>query len=257
MKYKVFLDTSVLLGSSIFLTSQMIGEEIKDAFYDEATRLIALIKKNINKRIGVTTYAVEDEAYNVISKAIERKLNQRIADRVKAFELLSLAANSCESRLKEVLSYVVREPINPVEAANMYVSVAMMYNALEQQARELPKPAAMLTDAAPSFLYKAEIFEMYKSQDERLTAQLTNLIYNRIEDSDKMILSQAAQLCRLYKETEGQTTFFLASTDYHFVPVRKWGLVSRQVTDAIEGKFGIISDRPQEIYLILEKEYGS
>jgi hypothetical protein len=34
------------------------------------------------------------------------------------------------------------------------------------------------------------------------------------------------------------------------------GYTSRQVTDEIEDKFGIIADKPHEIFLILKKEYG-
>ena len=246
----------MLIASSIFLTAKTIGEEIKDVFYNESTRLMSIIKNNVNKRVGITTYVVEDEAYEVLNKAIERKLNQRISDRAKVFELLSVAVNACESRLKEMLSFLVREPINPVEAAKMHIEVSLMYNEFESQALNLPKPAAMMTAAAPSFLNKAEIFEIYVSQDEILNSQLTNLIYNPVEDSDKMILSQAAYLCKLYRESEKEILFYFASTDHHFVPVRKWNLESRQVTDAIESKFKILADRPQEIFLVLSKIYG-
>jgi len=252
LRYKVFLDTSTLIAASIYLTIEAIGKEIKDHFYDEATRLMSIIKKNINKRIGITTFIVEEEAYTVLERAVERKLDQRV-EREKVFELLSIAVNSCESRLRKVLSSVLREPINPVEAGQTYISVALMYNALEEQALKLPKPAAMMTDAAPSFLNKAEIFEMYRSQDEILNSQLTNLIYNPVEDSDKMILAQAACLCKLYKETEKEICYFLASTDHHFVPVRRQRLTSRQVTDKIVTNFGIIAERPQKIFLTLRK----
>lgn len=256
MKHKVFLDTSTLVASSIFLTFKAIDVEIKDVFYDEATRLVSIIKKNVNKRIGITTYEVEDEAHQVLSRAIERKLDQKILDKEKVFELLSIAVNSCESRLREVLSFVAREPINPVETAQIYVGVALMYNELERQALKLPKPAYVMAGSAPSFLKKAELFEMYRSQDEILNAQLTNLTYSPVEDSDKIILAQAAYLCRLYKETEGKICFFLASTDYHFVPVRKKGLQSRQVTDTIEKLYGIKAEKPHEIFLALREVYG-
>lgn len=256
MRHKVFLDTSTLIAGSIFLSAKAIGQEIKDLFYDEATRLMSIIKKNVNKRIGITTYAVEDEAHDVMSKAIERKLSQRISDRAKVFELLSVATNLCEARLRDILSFVLREPINPFEAAVMHIRVSAMYNDLKNQALVLPKPAAMMTAAAPPFLNKAELFEIYRSQDEILNSQLVNLIYNPVEDSDKMILAQAAYLCQLYKETEGKVYFFLSSTDHHFVPVKRKGLESKQVTNAIEKNFGIVADRPHEIFLILKEEYG-
>jgi len=255
LKHKVFFDTSTLIASSVFLSTETIGMEIKDLFYDEATRLMSIIKKNINKRIGITTYVAEDEAYSVMSKAIERKLNRKIPDRAKVFRLLSIATNLCESRLKSILSFIVREPINPAETARIYIVVAMMYNSLEQKALTLPKLAYLQAGATPSFLNKAEMFEIYKTQDELLNAQLINLIYNPVEDSDKMILAQAAYLYRIYKETEGKIVFFLASTDHHFVPVRKKGFESRQATEAIKHNFGIIADKPHEIFLILKEEY--
>lgn len=256
MKHKVFLDTSTLIAGSVFLTSKLIGVEIKDVFYDEATRLISIIKKHVNKRIGITTYAVEDEAYEVMSRAIERKLSQRIPERAKVFELLSVATNACESRLHEILSFILREPINPVECAKLYVQVVKMYNELQSEALTLPKPAAFMVAIAPRFLNKSELLDIYETQEEILNSQLTNLIYSPVEDSDKMILSQAVYLCRLYKGTETKTTMYLASTDQHFVPVRKWNYTSRQVTDTIEEKFDIIADKPHEIFLVLKKEYG-
>lgn len=258
MKYKVFLDTSTLIAGSIFLTSKTIGLEIKDVFYDEATRLLSLIRKNINKRVGITTSGVEEEAYQVLSSAIERKLKQKINERAKIFALLSVATNACETRLREILAFIVREPVDPRESAKWHVQVAMMYDKLHIIALTLPKPAYMQTDAVPKFLNKAEMFEIYKNQDECLNAQLTNLVYNPVEDSDKIHLAQATYLDRLYKETEKEAkiTMCLSSTDHHFVPVRRSPYVSRQVTDEIEKRFGIIADKPHEIFMMLKKVYG-
>lgn len=157
-------------------------------FYDEAIQLISIIRKHVNKRIGITTSMVEEEAYHVLSSSIERKLSQKISDRVKVFEILSIAVNACESRLRDVLSFVTREPVNPKESAKLYTQVVIAYEELLKHALNLPKPAYMQAKTVPKFLNKAEMFEMYQTQDECLNAQLTNLIYNPIEDTDKMIL---------------------------------------------------------------------
>lgn len=256
MRYKVFLDTSTLIAGSICLTSATIGIDIKDAFYEEATRLISVIKKQVNKRIGITTYSVEDEAYFVLSTAIERKISQKVNDRTQVFELLSIAINACESRLKDILSFVSREPINPVDSARLLVQVRAMYDDLLKQAVLLPKPAAMQANAVPRFLHKSEMYEIYKTQDECLNAQLNNLIYNPVEESDKMHLSNAAYLRRLYKDSGEKITMYLSSTDHHFVPVRKLGYTSNQVTSEIESRFDIIAEKPHEIFVVLKKEYG-
>ena len=258
MKYKVFLDTSTLIASSIFLTSKTIGEEIKDVFYEEAIELISIIRKNINKRIGITTSAVEEEVYQVLSSAIERKLNQKIPDKGRAFALLSVAVNACETRLREILTFVVRDPVNAKESAKWHMQVCAMYDDLRNAALKLPEPAYMQAKAAPKFLNKAEMFEIYQKQDECLNAQLTNLVYNPVEDSDKILLSQAIYLCKLYKETEtgGNIAMYLSSTDHHFVPVRRSYYVSKQVTHEIEKRFDVMAERPHEIFTVLRKAYG-
>jgi hypothetical protein len=256
LRYKVFLDTSALIAGSICLSSAAIGFEIKDVFYEEAMQLISVIRKNINKRIGITTSGVEEEAYNVMSSAIERKLKQKINDRAKVFELISIAVNSCESRLRDILSYVVREPVNPDESAKLYIQVNSMYDDLIVTALNLPRPAHLQTEVVPKFLNKSQMFGIYKTQDECLHAQLTNLIHNEVENTDKMHLAQAAYLCKLYKETETKITMYLASTDYHFVPIRYKGYISAQVTQKIEEKFGIIADKPDEIFKILQANIG-
>ena len=252
MKYKIFLDTSTLIAGSIFLSSEIIGVEIKDVFYEEAIELISIIKKNVNKRIGITAFGVEDEAYQVMSSAIERKLNQKINNRVKVFEILSIAVNACESRLKDILSFVVREPINPIESAKLYTQVSLMYEELHEQALKLPQPAYLQAGSAPKFLNRFELFDIYRTQNECLHAQLTNLVYDYVENTDKMHLSQAAYLCRVYKESESKIAMYLASTDYHFVPVRRRGYISDQVTRKIEERFGIIADKPSEIIKLLK-----
>lgn len=227
-------------------------------FYEEARELLSVIRKNVNKRIGITTTVVEEEAYQVLSSAIERKLKQKIPDRAKVFALLSVAINVCETRLREILTFVVRDPVNAKESAKWHIQVCGMYDDLRRTALKLPTPAYFKANVAPKFLNKAEMFQIYKNQDECLNAQLTNLIYNPVEDSDKILLSQAIYLCKLYKETEtgGKVTMHLSSTDHHFVPVRRSHYVSDQVTQEIKSRFDVMAERPHEIFMILQKEYG-
>lgn len=102
--------------------------------------------------------------------------------------------------------------------------------------------------------YKRLAFDIYRTQDEILNSQLTNLLRKPPDTVDKTILAQAMYLFELYKQTEGKdVTFFIVSTDHHFSPVRKRGLVSRGVTDTIEDLFGIICDWPDQIEQILKR----
>lgn len=255
MRFKVFIETSVLVAASTYMVSKPLSFEIKDTFYDESMRLISLLRKHINKQIGITTLYVVDEAYHVLGRVIERMLSERIEDKAKLYEALSITINSCENKLREVLSSLSQLPTNPEETAKLRFLVTEMYAENEKKAAFLPKPAIPMVKIAPRFLSKKELFKIYKKQDEILHFQLTNLLFNPVEDSDKRILAQAAYFAKLHKETEGKNIkYFLASTDYHFVPYRRGMLVSRQVTDNIEEDFfGIVCDRPHQIFLELEK----
>jgi len=254
VRFKVFVETSVLVAASTFMVSKPFSFEIKDPFYDEAMRLVSLLRKHINKQIGITSSFVVDQTYRVLGYVIERMLGEKIEDKAKFYEILSITIDSCEDRLREVLSSLSQLPINPEETDKLYFLVTKMFAEKEKKAAFLPKPAIPMTKAAPRFLSKKELFNMYKNQDEILHFQLTNLLFNPVKDSDKKILARAAYFAKLYKETEGKNIrFFLASTDYHFVPYRREILVSRQVTDNIEEDFfGIICDRPHQIFLELE-----
>jgi len=244
----------VLIAASTYMVSKPLFLEIKDTFYDEAMRLISVFRKHVNKQIGITTLYVVEEAHHVLNKVVERRLDEVLEDKTGFYEMLSITVDSCQERLRDVLSSLSQLPVNPVETSKQHFLVVKMYEEKIAKALTLPKPAYPMAGVAPKFLSKKGLFRLYKKQDEILHSQLTNLLFNPPEDSDKIILSHAAYLAKLYGETEGKNIkFFLASTDYHFVPYRRGLLVSRQVTDNIEENFfGIICDRPHEIFLELK-----
>lgn len=258
MRNKVLLDTCVLVSSSVLISGlEDFGvKEIKHPFFDQSTRLVSLLRKHLTKRLGITTTTIESEAYSVLDKAVITELRKEVMDRRILFEILSIVLNQCEKRLREILSFLIREPIDPVERARRYVVVNNMYARLREFATSLPKPAALMAEAVPKKLRRAiDWFEFYKTQDEILNAQLYNLLYKDVEEEDKIILSEAVYLLNLYKQTEGEVTLFLVSTDHHFSPVRRmrWVIESRRITDEIYANFGIICDWPHEIHQELSK----
>ena len=251
MKFKVLFDTSVLIAASIYKVSEDLSISLKHPFFDQSMNLIGFVKKHINKRIGIVTVTIEEQAYHVLEQAVKTEV-KKITDRTIDFEILSVILNSCEDRLRNILSYLLREPVDPEEVSRNFNKVTEMYEELTKKAKNLPKPAALLTEAvSPKFRKLA--FKIYKTQDEIINSQLTNLLRDPPDNTDKTILAEAIYLFKLYKQTEGKKlTFFIASTDHHFSPVRKKGLESRGVTDAIRDKFGIICDWPYQITQILQ-----
>ena len=253
LKFRVLFDTNVLIAASLNVMSEELQIKLKHPFFDQSMNLIGIIKKHIHKRIGVVTTTIEDEANSILEQAVMQELRKKITDREVDFELFSVILNSSEARLKLILSYLLREPIDPFEVEKNIVKVEEMYSNLLEKARTLPKPASLLTEAVPKG-FKKLAFDIYKTQDEILNSQLTNLLRKPPETTDKKILAEAIYLCKLYRETEGkELQFYIASTDYHFSPVRKKGLESRQVTDAIYELFGIICDWPLQIAKILQE----
>lgn len=253
MRFKVLFDTSVLIAASTYAISEELSVSLKHPFFDQSMRLIGFVKRHLAERIGIVTTKIEEQACYVLEQAVRGELEKRITRRAVDFEIFSVILNSCENRLRNILSYLLREPIDPLEVSKNFVKVTEMYESLIERAQNLPKPATLLTEMVPKG-YKRLAFDIYRTQDEILNSQLTNLLRKPPDTVDKTILAQAMYLFELYKQTEGKdVTFFIVSTDHHFSPVRKRGLVSRGVTDTIEDLFGIICDWPDQIEQILKR----
>lgn len=254
LKHKVLFDTSVLIAASTFVASKELSVNMKHPFFDQSMSLIGFIKKHLTKRIGIVTATVEGQAYHVLEQAIRQELQRKTAERAVDFEIFSMILNYCENRLREILSYMLREPVDSLEVSKNFVRVTNMYENLKDRALNLPKPATLLTEAAPRQL-KRLAFDIYKTQDEIVNSQLTNLLRKPVETTDKTILAEAIYLLNVYKQVEGKNVaFYITSTDHHFSPVRKKGLESRGITDTIKELFGIICDWPRQIEQILKNE---
>jgi len=258
LKVKVLFDSCVIVAGSVFMSGKDdLGIELKHHFYEEAMRLFSLIKKNLSKRIGVVTATIENEALRVLNEAVrgEIRTKYRELDRKTLFEYSSIALNACDSRMRKLLSLLQREPVESDKVAVWFTQVAKMYKELKDMAQErknLKETASMKAQAVPKKVRKYENwYRIYLRDERRRHAQLLNLLKKDVEAEDQIILAEACYLFNLYKQIEGKdVSFFIASTDHHFSPVRRkgWAFESRQVTDEIEKRFGIICDWPDRIY---------
>ena len=249
VKYKILLDTSVLISASVYHVSRDWRIEVKHPFYEQSMRLIGFLKKNIAKRIGIITKTVEDQAFAVIQEAVEKELKRRNIDRAKGFRIYSAILNSCETRLNEILAYMLREPVDPERVNENYLKVDEMYEKLAEKAVRLhfERPSEAWQWRVTR-RFKRVAREIFRTQRWRENLQLVNLIRNPVKKSDKIILAEAVYLFDLYKRSEQVTKFYLCSTDHHFSPIRfRGGIESRVVTEKIEELFGIICEWPQQI----------
>lgn len=236
-----------------------LGIELKHHFYEQAIRLFSLIRKNLAKRIGVVTATIENETLRVLNDVIRGEIREKYGElnTETLFKYFSIALDACDSRMRNLLATLQREPVESDKVSIWFMQVVTMYDALAKKAEGFEKTAALKASLVPKRIRRmADWFEIYRTDDVRQNAQLYNLTVKEVETEDKIILAEACYLFNLYKQTEEErVSVYVASTDHHFSPVRRktWAFESRQVTDEIEKRFGIICDWPDRIYKTLSK----
>ena len=261
MKNKVIFDSCVIVAASVLMSAtEDVGIALKHHFYEDAIQLFSLVRKNLAKRIGVVTATIESEALGVLSEVIRGEIRRKYQelDRATLFRYHSIALNTCDTRMRNLLAFLQREPVDPYVVAIWFTQVTMMYEELEKVAEKLEKVAYLKAKAVPPKIRRmADWFKIYRTSDIRANAQLYNLLLKKVEPEDQKILAEACYLLNLYKATEGKAvSLYIASTDHHFSPARKLGGVveSRQVTDEIEKRFGIVCNWPKGIHETISKQ---
>jgi len=197
LKYRVLFDTNVLIAGSTYAACDDLKLNLKHHFFDRSMGLIGFVKKHLSKRIGIVTATIEEQAYNALERAVKDELKNQLVDRATDFQIFSVIFNICEDRLRNILSILRREPVDPKEVSKNIKKVFDMYEGLTEAAYDLPKPEGLLTFIPRGF--KAVAFDIFKTQDEIINSQLTNLLRKPVEISDKIILAEAIYLLNQYK----------------------------------------------------------
>lgn len=237
-----------------------LGIKLKHHFYEQAIQLFSFIRKNLAKRIGVVTPTIENEALRVLNEVVRGEIRAKYGelDTETLFRYHSIALNACDTRMRKLLALLRREPVESDKVAVWFTQAVRMYEELEETAKSLPKVAWLKRQTVPKTIRKmADWFKIYRTDDVRQHAQLYNLLVKEVETEDQIILAEASYLFNLYKQTEEErVSLFITSTDHHFAPVRRktWAFESRQVTDEIEKRFGIICDWPDRIFETISKK---
>ncbi len=251
MKDRVLLDTNVLVSASVYMTVEGGSHpvEVKHQFFDDSMNLVGLLRTHVARRIGLITSTIENEALSVIERAARSEIERSQLPREQLFNTLSTVLTRCEDRMREIMQILQREPIRPEDLKEWKEKVNQTYDELIQRAAEVDVgwETTFKTRHAPS-RFRPEARKIYSEQARALNRQITQLRYDLPNETDRQILAEAAYLRYFYAQTSGKLTFYLASNDTHFSPMKaKGGLVSREVTDRILKDFHIVCDWPAEV----------
>lgn len=261
MKYKVLLDTNVLISASIHMTIGGTQPPIvfKHPFFDNCMQLLGLLIKHSRKSIGLLTSTVEDEALATIERAVETEVNKSKLPQDVLFKTLSLVLTRCQDRMQELIRSLQRDATVPKDVDPFYQKVLAMYDGFIEKAKEIDvKWDAATKSAAASRNLRSMARGIYQTQAKALNRQVMQLRYDRPNDADKRILAEAAYLSSLYRERDHDVEFYLASSDTHFSPMKgsggTGGLDSRDITDRISEEFKVICEWPLDVAQILDKK---
>jgi hypothetical protein len=139
MTSKVVLDTCVLVSASVYGSYQDLGVKLEHEFYTKTVPLFNIIKKYVDKRIGIITFTIETQAIAVIANAVTGALEEqaeKIVDtesRAKLFESHTVFFDQCLAHLQDNLSILQREPLVQSEKFRYYSDVTMLHPDTERQ----------------------------------------------------------------------------------------------------------------------------
>jgi hypothetical protein len=251
---KVFLDTCVLVSASVIGSYEDLGINLEHKFYAKTVSLFEIIKKHVDKRIGIITITIEMQATAVIAKAVAEELEEKaektpdIKSKVLLFESYTIFFDQCLAHLHENLSILQREPVLQNEKDRYYLEVSNMYINLQDKARKLDINQLINANVTPK--YRKIIWHELSFQYKKNHKQLLKLKSVPVEESDKEILCEVISLLKNYQQTNPDMKMYLASTDYHFSPSNSEG----EITKAIEEKFQIICDWPDKVATYLKSD---
>lgn len=268
---KVMIETSVLVAGSVFWEYDDKERERKFPFkhrkFFPCDRLFRFLKSNVEHEIGIITKTVEDEAKNVLDRAVINTLKGyfeiSVPNFVERFGMMTfqdIVTTESLDRLDRIVEECsIRPPIDIAEREKIKKDkLQPFFESIVPTTFRFKQPHM------PSFIRgESERMELGELMLESLPIHGT--VYKGMpEDRDLMIMAEATFLARKYKEEK----IFVTSLDNHFKPnpvqiysytspTRRFsGEVDSTVRDELEKNFGFRGDYPTEIYKELEREYG-
>jgi len=259
---KIIVETSTLISASIFWKSN--GHLIKHPYFDKCSNLFGFLEDHAES--GIVTKTIEDEAKNVLDKAVITTIRQvyfdDIKEKIRIMTLQHIITNHCLDRLEKFIEECsTRLPINIKERDRI------KKEEIEPFLQEIvTNTVRYIQPHIPSFIKGQEFREELEDVIVK-SLPAKGIVYKGMPaDRDLTIMAEATLIYRKY---EGKEKVYVASMDNHFIPnkVQVGSFLSGHkrflpdeldstVRDRLAEKFGFIGDDPLEILKIAEKEFG-
>jgi len=235
------VETSVLVACSVHAVIDQLGA-VEDQFYKISSPLFQVFQKHLKKRIGITTFTVEEEANSVLNSVVLRRISEKIKEnpetskKVDFFTTYSTILDICSDNLTKNCSVLLREPIPLEERSELVLKIAEMYRKIKELdlfeiLKFKPKPIERRLKILTEKIYESE-------EKKRLTPILEFMERKPPSIKDYEILAEAAYLA---SSCGSDISFFMASTDQHMAPFRR---EERIITNEIKKRFNITCDWP-------------
>jgi len=244
------VETSVLVACSVHAVIDQLGV-VEDQFYKICIPLFKIFQKYIEKRIGITTFTVEEEARSVLNSVVLRRLNEKMEENpeirkdINFFTVYSTILDICSDNLTKNCSMLLREPIPTEQKNELVLKVAAMY----KEIKELDFFEILKSKPRPiSHRLKILAEKIYESETKKRIAPILEFMERKPPSlKDYEILAEAAYLAQSYGSN---VSFFMASTDQHMAPFRR---EEKIISNHIKKQLNVVCDWPD---IIAEKIQG-
>jgi len=261
---KILIETSTLVSASISWEYTLRGRTriVEHKFYGVCNLLFSICNDREMQSDVILTKTVEDEARNVLSRAVNKTIRQRaprgLRQRYNIMVLQHLILNDSLDKLDYYVEECsIRLPVD------ISVRNEICDSEIEPYLKEIAKNTLRFIHPQISRVVRGKDFraELIKIMIDSLPEK--GIVYKGMpEDRDIIIMAEATLLKR---KDEDEEPFYVASKDNHFKPnpIQVFSYRSRDmmfldeldstIRDMLHEKFGFIGEDPQEINRILQE----
>lgn len=263
---KILIETSALVSAAICWKHEESGKafSLRHRFFQRCSEPLEYCKEKGLADSIIITKTVEDEARNVLDRAVESTIKEiakpSLIERYGLMVLQHIVLNAALDRMDYYVEECsIRLPIKRAERDSV------MKNEIEPFLQEVSKNTLRyIQPSLPGFIRgKSFRDELVRRMVKSLPSK--GVIYKGMPAYKDLVIMAEATL--LFRRFQGNEKIYVASVDKHFKPnpvqigshydPSMWytGELDCTVRDKLAKKFGFIGDDPLKILEIIKKEF--